>query len=281
MTPHPEDTRVIEVGRFREVRSYLADHCFASVGGSGSNGPADLLERDRWEHLMDLATDVVLRTTDDLGSQIGDMQQQARYWLAALSPEPESAPFAYDPYLDAHDEFEAVTFIAAHGWYRQAAACLRNAFEGMIHATRYSLRRDLSGYRSWRSAESPPPKLGNSLELIQAAPKCAAIEEELGHEGLFGLGGVFRALYSEVSGSTHSQSGYTNADLWRSNGPVFIPRAFTQIWLLYLDVILACWVLMKVMEPSAVHPAGLRELSKSAGEGWHGLAPAAIALYCE
>jgi len=277
--PRPEDTRAIEIGTFRERRAYLADHCFASVGGSSSEGPADLIEQTPWEHLMDLATDVVLRTTDDLGLQIRDMQQQARDWLAALPPDPEKAPFAYDPYLDAHDEFEAVIFIAAHGWYRQGAACLRNALEGMVHATRYSLRGDAARYQNWRSAQGPPPKLGNSVELIQAAPTCAAIEAQLGNQGLFGSTGVLRALYSEVSGSTHSQSGYTNADIWRSNGPVFIPRAFTQLWSLFIDVILVCWILIKIMEPSVVHPSDLSELSKSAGKSWHGLAPAVVAMY--
>jgi hypothetical protein len=278
--PRPEDTRAIEIGKFRERRAYLADHCFAEVGGSGSNGPSDLIKQDRWEHMMDLATDVVLRTTDDLGLQIRDMQQLALAWLEALPPDPELAPFAYDPYLDAHDEFEAAIFIAAHGWYRQAAASLRNALEGMVHATRYSVRGDRSGYQHWRSSQGASPKMGNSFELIQAAPGCSAIERKLSEpEGLFGANGVFRALYSEVSGSTHSESGYKNADIWRSNGPVFIPRAFTELWSLFIDVILACWIFIKIMEPSVKPPSDLAELSKSAGESWHGLAPAAIDLY--
>lgn len=102
----PEDMRSISEGAYRERRAYLADHCFLQVPGGGA-APSDLLEPEQWGHLMDLPTDVVLRTTDYLGSMLDDMQTQAHAWLRSIPYEPSSAPFVFDALIDAHDEFKA------------------------------------------------------------------------------------------------------------------------------------------------------------------------------
>lgn len=59
----PEGLRPITEGAYRERRAYLADHVFLQVAGGGQP-PSDLLGQEEWEHLMDLPTDVLLRTTD-------------------------------------------------------------------------------------------------------------------------------------------------------------------------------------------------------------------------
>jgi hypothetical protein len=172
----------------------------------------------------------------------GDMQTQARAWLRTIPPDPSEAPFVFDAYLDAHDEFEAAPFIAAHGLYRQATAALRNVLEVMTHAVRFAVRNDQQGFDSWRDGSADPPKFGNSVDLIGRDSSVAAIEARLTGSGLFGIhpDGVLRSLYSRVCNYAHSQPDHTNADIWQSNGPVFIPRAFTQFWLDFCDVLLAC-----------------------------------------
>ena len=146
----PEDFRPIAEGTYRERRAYLADDVFMSVPGGGQ-APSDLLGQEEWEHLMDLATDVLLRTTDHMGRMVDDMITQAYAWLCAMPHDATKAPFVFDAYLDVHDEFEAAPFIAAHGWYRQATACLRNGLEVMAHAARYAVRNDIPGYAAWRA----------------------------------------------------------------------------------------------------------------------------------
>jgi len=130
----PEDLRPIAEGAYRERRAYLADHVFLGVPGGG-RPPDDLLGPEEWDSFMHLPTDVLLRTTDYMGRMIDDMCTQAYAWLTAMPSDPATAPFMFDACLDTHDEFKAAPFIAAHGWYRQATAGLRNALEVMAHAS--------------------------------------------------------------------------------------------------------------------------------------------------
>ena len=44
------------------------------------------------------------------------------------------------PSWDAADELEAMTFIAWHGFYRQALGCLRNAIENLLIAVSYQVQ---------------------------------------------------------------------------------------------------------------------------------------------
>jgi len=183
--------------------------------------------------------------------------------------------------LDAHDEFKAAPFIAAHGWYRQATAALRNALEVMTHAVRYAVRNDSAGFQSWRNGSADPPRFGNSADLIGQIPAVAQIDSSLGGAGIFGTRppGILRALYNDVCRYAHSQPGHTNADIWQSNGPVFIGRAFTQFWLDFCDVLLVCYILLKIGYPALNLPDAMDGIAGNAGQGWQGLAPAAIAAY--
>lgn len=276
----PENVRPISEGAYREQRAYLADDCFLEVPG-GRAAPSDLLGPEQWAHLMDLPTDVLLRTTDYLGSMVDDMQTQAYAWLCAIPNDSVSVPYVFGAAIDAHDEFEAAPLISAHGLYRQGTAALRNALEVMAHAVRFAVRNDQQGFDCWRNASAEPPRFGNSVDLIGRDPVVAEIEATLEGAGLFGVhpDGVLRALYRNVCRYAHSQPGHTNADIWQSNGPVFIGRAFTAFWLDFCDVLLACYVLFKIGYPSLTLPSVVRSVAGNAGEAWHGLAPSAITAY--
>jgi hypothetical protein len=213
---------------------------------------------------------------------VDDMLTQARVWLESTPNDPTLMPFMFDAALDAHDEFKAAPFIAAHGWYRQATAALRNALEGMAHAARYAVQNDPAKYRSWRNGTADEPKFGNSIDIIGQHPAVAATNGRLAAPGLFGtrqVPGVFRNLYAGLCRYAHSQPGYTNGDIWRSNGPVFVPRAFTQFWLDYCDTLLACYVLLKIGYPSLVLPDGVDGVTGNAGKTWHGLAEPTMAEF--
>jgi hypothetical protein len=68
----PEDRRPRDAEDFRRERSYLADHCFAVVS-PGRDSRDDVVGEEAWESLMDIPTDVLLRTTESLGSLVTDM----------------------------------------------------------------------------------------------------------------------------------------------------------------------------------------------------------------
>jgi hypothetical protein len=224
---------------------------------------------------MDLPTDVLLRTTDHLGSMVDDMLTQRLVWTTAMPTESSLAPFMFEAGLDAGDEFEAAPFIAAHGYYRQAAAALRNALELMTHSAMFAVRRDKQGYQAWRSAKKEP-KFGNSTDLLGKDRALATSDQRIGSPGLFGISppGVLRSLYRHLSRYAHSQPGFSNTDLWRSNGPIFSGRVFTHFWADFCDTIAACYVLFKIGYPALVLPEVVHSIYPSTGGSWHKLGPA-------
>jgi hypothetical protein len=240
----------------------------------GDRKPTDPLEEKRWHELVALPTDVVLRTTDHLGQMLADMQEQQSTWLDAVELDPKSWPFFHDAYLDAIEEFDAGPFIAAHGYYRQATAGLRNALEVMTHACRFAVANDEAAYLAWRAGAADPPKFGNSVDIIGTKNQGKLIDSRLGGSGLFGNNpdGVLRNLYADVCRYAHSQPGFTNGDIWQSNGPVFIPRAFTQYWLDFCDTSLACFALLKMTYPEARGDVIWVEIAGNAGPSWNDLA---------
>ena len=90
---------------------------------------------------------------------------------------------------------------------------------------------------------------------------------------------MLRSLYADACRYAHSQPVHTNADIWQSNGPVFIGRAFTQFWLDFCDVLLVCYVLLKIGYPALNLPDVVDGIASNAGPRWYGLAPAAVAAY--
>jgi hypothetical protein len=221
---------------------------------------------------MALPTDVLLRTTDYLGVMVNDLHEQGAAWIHATPGEPAASAFMFEPALDASDEFEAAPFIAAHGWYRQATACLRNALEAMTCAAAFAVRGDSDQYARWREGKQEP-RFGNAVELLAADPTLAAIDARLGSPGLFGRkpDGLLRDRYQELCRYAHSRAGHTNSDIWQSNGPVFVGRGFTQFWTDYCDTIALCWVLLKIGWPELTLPGAPRPLFEWADERWGGI----------
>lgn len=280
MMPSDELSLPVTEGRFRERRTYLSPDAFADPG-DGIHAPTNLIDRDVWMHLMDLPTDVALQTTDHFGPTFGAMSSLSYMWICWITPDGRDLPLVFDAYLDAYDEFEAAPFVAAHGWYRQATAGLRNALEVMGHAARFIVRSDRAGYAAWRDGTADSPKFGNSVDLIGGQPSVAAVESAFPAGALFGRNpdGVLRALYQELCRFAHGHPGHTNADIWKSNGPVFVPEAFTQFWRDYRDTFLACSILLKLAHPEITRPGDLPDVADHAGAPWHGLAPSAVAAY--
>jgi hypothetical protein len=280
LMPLDELSVPITEGRFRERRVSLSPEAFADPG-DGDHTPTNLIDKQVWMGLMDSPTDVLLQTTDHFGSTFLGMRRISDMWISGIVPDETNLPLVFDAYLDAYDEFEAAPFIAAHGWYRQATAGLRNALEVMAHAARFAIRGEPTKYAAWRDGSADPPKYQNSLELIGGQPSVHAVETELPAGGLFGRDpdGVLRALYQELCRFAHGQPGHTNADIWESNGPVFVPEAFARFWRDFRDTFLACAILLKLAYPSLERPTDVPEVATYAGAPWHGIAPSAVTAY--
>jgi hypothetical protein len=277
----PEDRLPIQVGRFRAKRQHLADHCFALLSDEPDPPPNDVVDQEAWEGIMDLPTDVLLRTTDYLGTMVNDLHDQWSAWIFAVPTEPSATAFMFEPGLDAADEFAAAPFAAMHGWYRQATAGLRNALESMAYGAAFAVRNDTAEYAGWR-AGTHEPRFGNAVELLAADPTLAAVDGRLGAPGLFGRkpNGVVEETYNKFCRYAHSRAGHTNVDLWQgSNGPVFIPEAFTQFWKDYCDTVALSYVLLKIGWPQLVLPDDAQPLFAWASERWNGIGEAVEAEF--
>jgi hypothetical protein len=267
----PDDHRPLDSEDFRRERSYLADHCFAIVS-PGRDSRDDLVGEEAWESLMHLPTDVLLRTSESPGTMVTDMHDQWSAWIKAMPDEAAKAPFMFGAALDAADEFGAGPFIAMHGWYRPATAALRNAVEGLTVAAGFATREDTNALAEWRAGKRDA-KFGNAMDFLQADPRLTAIDARLGGRGVFRRkpSGIVEEVYERLCLYAHSRPGYTNVDSWNSNGPVFVPKAFTQFWEDFCDTVALSYILLAVGSSGLALPEDARPLFGFADERWHGL----------
>jgi hypothetical protein len=205
---------------------------------------------------MDLPTDVLLRTSDHHGKQLGQMHDLWSTWVRILPGEPKRGPYIFEAGWEASDDFNVSVFTAAHGYYRQGLASLRSALEVLAIAVNFAVRQDWQVLDNWLSGQSEPPKSGEVRK--QLAP-------HLGAEA----SGVLRKLYGELSGYIHPQRDSTSGKLWAgSNGPIWERDSFSKVYLYYRDVMAMAYVLLSLGWPEFSIPDKLWLLFESPGGAW-------------
>lgn len=218
---------------FRARRNYLPAEAFALVTGPYA-GATDPVPEEQWHELMSLPTDVLLRTSDQCGTPLAQLNRLWGRWIETLPLEVEKAPYMFNACWDAADDFNAATFTVAHGYYRQGMANLRSALDSLTIAASFAVRRNDDGLRRWLSGESEPPKFGNARDQLAGSLGPEATE-------------VLKQLYKDLSGYIHSQSDATNVKLWGgSNGPVFEQSSFRLVYGYFRDVMAMGFVLLSI-----------------------------------
>lgn len=259
---------------YRRTRCFLAPHVFAF--GGDTPDPSDLMDQEHWEHVMHLADDVALRTSSHTGSAAAGMSALAYAWLLAFPEDPADAPYVHEVALSAHEEFEAMTFIALHGFYRQALGCLRNAVELMTHAAALAIRDDKATFDRWRAGEVEL-RFRESRETLLA--NTADLERRVAPASVFGDDDTSwsRRLYKRLSGYTHSEAGRDNAAFWESNGPVYRPQTHLLGEAEMREVVAYCALCMKLGWNGFVL-GDLDELLVEPGDDWSDVAPSVKAF---
>lgn len=266
MPERAEDLRPLSDNDFRGRRFYLVDHVFFQAPSSAVDGGDRISERI-WDSIVDLPTDVLLRTTELLGTMVEDMANQYSNWVHGTPHEPDQASYIFDATIDASDEFHASPFMAAHGWYRQATSSLRNALECMAIGAEFTLHVNQQKFEAWRNGEYEP-KFGNMIDQIASSDKVKFFESKLRSGTVFGPNGVAKTLYKHLCCYAHARPGYTNVDIWNSNGPVFIGGAFTDFWANFGDTLALCAVLLKLSWDNYDLPHATAPLFEVATERW-------------
>src|SRR6266508_4216809 len=150
-----EDAIDLPEDDFRRLRRYLAPWVFAFPEDSEGKTwppPSDLIDEEKWASVMDLSTDVALKSSSYEGTLVSRLAQLHSDWIFSW-PDPGKAPFMEEPSLLAGEEFDALVFNALHGWYRQAIGCLRNALETLMTAAALAAGKNSKSFREWRVGE--------------------------------------------------------------------------------------------------------------------------------
>ncbi len=237
---------------FRTTRHKLPPEAFA-VGPEGPDSPPeDLVEKEIWEGIISLTDDVSFRTSDNHGIQLKIMYKLWASWIDSLGEEQDAV---WHTMLDAGDEFQACLFNSLYGYYRVAASCLRSALELNTIGTYLQLKLGPYEFSEWRKGKLEI-KFGEACDHLINHSKTRSLQDYLKTKLNFSIfeqksnnnpGGWTRRLHSKLSDSVHSLPTYSSATKWEgSNGPIYVPKSFMEVYALYLETMAIGYVLVKL-----------------------------------
>lgn len=250
-------------GDFRSNRSKLPDEAFAYVEGPG-HPPQDLVEEEIWHSVMGLPDDVILRTSDDHGSQLKVMHEIWGDWIESVG---DTQDAMYHALLDAADDLQAALFNSLCGYYRVAASCLRSALELNALGTYHQLFSKVTDYAGWVKADQK--KFGETCDLIYRHPQAQPLEEHLSktrcsifrQKSKIQEGGWARVLFSRLSEFAHARPSGSAAKMWGgSNGPIYVAESFLAVYGLYLETAALSYVLLKLARPDLSLPKPIKQI---------------------
>ncbi|MGO8939307.1 MAG: hypothetical protein ACLP3C_27850 [Mycobacterium sp.] len=243
-----DDLLPLPAGDFRHTRSYLAPHVFATWTEDEPDRwppPDDLIPEDDWGNVIQLPTDVLLKTTSYDGSWVSRLNKLASDWLFAM-PVGNEAPFMSLPSLIAHEEFDAVVFNAVHGYFRQALGCLRNVLEVLAAAAALAVTNDTAKYQAWQAGTKEVP-MSDARRMLKNSQAGRAIDGAVTTK-VFGDHDThwLKRRYKTLCGYTHGGPGARNMDFWQSNGPIYVPQAFPVVEAELRETLALGYLLLKV-----------------------------------
>ncbi len=261
-------------GDFRATRDYLPGEAFALVSGQ-PDPPIDRIDENSWRAMFALPDDVVLRTTSFQGSLAGHCFDA---WSALVDAFPQTrsddSP-VFEALLDLSDHLHSSTFSALHGFYRQAFTTLRSAMEIMVVTTRLSLFEGRTAIRAWRYEEDSAARIYPTKDLDRLAKHSSVVRLNQamaptvfieGH-GAQRQGWVWET-YQHLSKFTHGIPGYTDAELWQRNGPIWVPSVFALYVRMMREVLGISVLLARLGDPELDPGNNLLELLSIEGEEW-------------
>jgi hypothetical protein len=251
-------SKPLPVDDFRAFRIVLEPDDFALSSGD-ELPPSDLVDKETWHGITVLPYDVSIRTSNHHGSLLKILYALWGAWIEAVG---EDQDCLYDTILDAADEFQATTFNALNGYYRQAVGCLRNALEQVITGAYCQICGKATDFAQWRAGKTEL-SFGRACDGLDGPaplqPLKVHIQATLG-DSIFKRktkttpGGWARRLYSELSNYSHTRPGFTNVDMWASNGPIYVREAFISTAEMYLQVSALCFIMVKLSRPTFTLP---------------------------
>jgi hypothetical protein len=244
----PHDRVQLDDDDFRRIRAYLAPHIFMPYeeDPSGYPPPSDLIGQSAWEGIMDLPTDVALRTSSYTGSDMERINGLASNWTFSWPDVGEGGPYIGETCLLAGEELDALVFNTIHGYYRQAIACLRNALEIMTVSASLAVTRNTSLFSKWR--EGQEISFGQARAWLRDSADGRQLDADVAPHSVFGDHPTawLKETYARLGGYAHSQAGYNNSDFWESNGPVYRPNALAVVEEEFRETLALLYLMLRI-----------------------------------
>jgi hypothetical protein len=251
---------------FRAVRLVCERKDFVFAPGPES-APSDLISKKTWQSIITLPDDVSIRTSNYHGRVLRNLHELSGAWIDAVGDDED---MVFQTSIDALDEFDAVTFNALHGYYRQAIGCLRNVLELTTFGAYCQVCSKNLEFSRWLEGELQI-RFGTACDGLLSVPAIQPLKSHLQNtlqDSLFAprqepnRGGWARRLHSDLSHYTHSRPGCTNVDLWQSNGPIYDQDSFILTESLFLETLTLCFLLVKIARPEFTLPTKAKWLFK-------------------
>lgn len=239
----------------------------------------DRLDKETWDGIQRLPDDVSLQTSDFHGRALRRQYGLWTAWVEGIGFKPDGSLWDDVFWKVAYEieaEWQATTFAAMHGYYRQAIETLRAALERVVIATRFQNDPAHGDFKSWLAGgelkfqplcdqlHRQYPRLGKLNVRLEAHGCSSLAVPKKGPQVNHWVG----ATYAKLCRYAHIRSGYAHGDLWKSNGPVYDPKAFVLVDELFRETSALCWVLAKLARPSMALPEAASDLFLSGRSIW-------------
>jgi hypothetical protein len=180
-----------------------------------------------------------------------------------------TAPFMDEVSLLAGEEFDALLFNAAHGYYRQAIGCLRNALETLMIAAGLAVTGNGALFQKWR-VDGQAIGFGQARAWLRDSSLGAHVDADAAPESVLGDADASwtKRSYARLCTYAHSRTGYNNADFWESNGPVFRSQALQVVEREFRETLALAYLLLRLGWPAYTRGPGQLNLLAGRQTGW-------------
>jgi hypothetical protein len=252
----------------------LPDEDFALVD-EGEDPPPSMIPEEAWRGLMALPDDVVLRTTGHKGPLAEHCWDIFDECVKVIPVARAEESFVFEATMDMTDAFQAASFSALHGYYRQATGSLRGALEVVVAAARFSLDDDRASLNAFRYGPDPAPffRFTGDLDRVASHPRSQELANAMGSRPLLvGRAGTRAGwawdLYQLLSRYLHTMPGATDGEIWNSNGPIWKPEAFVLYIGLLREAFAVSLLVCNLADPDLRLFDTTIELLSAGGEEW-------------
>jgi hypothetical protein len=249
---HSHMPRFLTDSDFRARRRVLVKSDFALAEGPALR-PSDKIDKATWNHIVTLADDVAIRTTNQHGKAIKQISDLTYEWLIHSD---EGDRIMLPVMLDAYDDFEAALYTAITGYYRLANSAMRSALELVTIGTWAKVCGKRNEFQNWQKGKIELSLGGACDGLIGATSVLRNALKTRVNDSLFDQktsttdGGCVRRTFNRISDFSHARPGFTDSSMRKSNGPIYVPRAFNHSIRMQTETIGLLFVLLLIGKPN-------------------------------